>query len=72
MSSSNFLNFSEALYALRWGDKIARRSWGFDGQYLSLDYDAETIRWHMGSLYHCWTATPDQILAEDWYVVSDV
>jgi len=69
MSSSNFLNFSEALYALRWGDKIARRSWDFDGQYLSLDYSAHTIRWQTGDR---WLPMSNELFAEDWYVVSDV
>jgi len=69
--TSNFLNFSDALNHLRWGDRIARRSWR-KGQSAVVDYrngDA-TIRVEgtgHGSVANFLSGV--DILAEDWYVL---
>jgi hypothetical protein len=69
--TSNFLNFSDALNHLRWGERIARRKW-LPGEYIQMDYngDRTTIFFHDE---YCadddWEPSPRMILAEDWYVV---
>ena len=69
--STQFLNFSDALNHLRWGDCIARRSWP-KGQTVVVDYriSPATIRVEgtgRGIAEHFLSGS--NLLAEDWYVV---
>lgn len=72
--TSNFLNFSEALNHLRWGERVARRKWR-EGQFIQVDYTSEP-KAHI--FYHDefgneddWEPSDRMILAEDWYVLGD-
>jgi hypothetical protein len=69
-ASTEFLNFSEALHHLRWGDKIARRKWtrnrhvqaqyGQDITGIAVITPGFTTHYRLGG---------SDIMAEDWYVV---
>lgn len=66
--STEFLNFSDALNHLRWGEKIARRGW-IKNKYAKAVYGGTqptqlTIRggFNLSGL---------DIMAEDWYVLSE-
>jgi hypothetical protein len=64
--STEFLNFSEGLNHLRWGDRVARRGWQ-EGRYIQLRYPDMTILHFSG--FGAWQTSQKDILAEDWYVV---
>jgi hypothetical protein len=67
--STEFLNFSDALHHLRWGDKIARRAWKGE-MYLHIDYIKRRIIVYIdGRVPTVWSGN-EGILAEDWYVLS--
>ncbi len=68
--STDFLNFSEALHHLRWGDKIARRIWS-TGQYVQATYTMgdTALRVVGGPRFERGKLTGTEIMAEDWYVV---
>lgn len=67
--STEFLNFSDALHHLRWGEKVARRSWPED-TWLEIVYGHnETRLWKIEGLgTNRWVHGID-LIAEDWYVV---
>jgi hypothetical protein len=70
--TTQFLNFSDALNHLRWGERIARREWKGE-MYLWLDYSPE--RHHIllyieGRVPITWSGNAG-ILAEDWYVLGE-
>jgi hypothetical protein len=71
--TTEFLNFSDALHHLRWGSKIARRSWP-TGSYIHLNYDFRTVYAYPADS-NCgpvlWHTAPSDIVAEDWYVVEE-
>jgi hypothetical protein len=69
--STQFLNFSDALNHLRWGDRIARRNWR-KGQSVVVDYrhpDATIRVENKGYGYTDNYLSGADILAEDWYVL---
>ena len=70
--STEFLNFSEALNHLRWGEKVARRSWD-TGSYLRVNYrrDRSRIEVTVAAIRRTieWNNNCEALLAEDWYVV---
>jgi hypothetical protein len=73
--SSEFLNFSEALNHLRWGERIARRTWR-EGKYIFMEYrndHAPAVRIKTGytTTHSTWAPCQETILAEDWYVLGD-
>ena len=69
--STEFLNFSDALHHLRWGEKIARRCWG-TGPYVYAEYinGEENRLKYVGpnGPTNNWLHGVD-IMAEDWYVI---
>jgi hypothetical protein len=67
--SSNFLNFSDALNHLRWGDRIARRGWKGHIILNYTDRPAPFLACTGG--WMPWSPTSAEILAEDWYVLGD-
>jgi len=73
--SRQFLNFSEALNHLRWGERIARRSWNKDRyiqiQYRPTDNDNRIICYPDYCVPSLWNCTVPEILAEDWYVLGE-
>lgn len=68
--TTEFLNFSDALHYLRWGERVSRRAWK----------GTKTIRVKYGQKPRLISSTrysdslwvPDSacLLAEDWYVVN--
>ena len=68
--STEFLNFSDALNHLRWGEKIARRKW--KGTYIKVVYGATFTSFRLYD-YHGYgirnSLVGEDIMAEDWYVV---
>jgi hypothetical protein len=76
--SSNFLNFSDALNHLRWGERLARRGWSGRAN-IKINYVPESAsakprieRTRSGDRYsERWYPTQTDILAEDWYVLGD-
>ena len=69
--STQFLNFSDALNHLRWGDRIARRSWR-KGQSAVVDYRDPDATIRVEGTGHGSEAnfhSGADILAEDWYVL---
>lgn len=69
--STNFLNFSDALNHLRWGERVARRTWKHAN--LKLHYPEMNILAHNREydINLQWTPTQSEILAEDWYVLGE-
>jgi hypothetical protein len=68
--STQFLNFSDALHYLRWGERIARRSWP-QGKSVVVDYRTEAT-FLVETTQSCNVLrylTGTDILAEDWYVL---
>lgn len=72
--TSEFLNFSDALHHLRWGRKIARRSWPA-GSFLKAIYNTGAtyiIRGDsIGRISGPTSVSGEEIMAEDWFVVGD-
>lgn len=67
--STEFLNFSDALHHLRWGERIARREWKGE-MHLWLDYSSHRILLYIeGRVPLIWSSNSECVLAEDWYVV---
>jgi len=65
--STEFLNFSEALNHLRWGEKIARRSWRSNKYAEAVYRNSETTLRVIEGL----GPTNVDIMAEDWYVLGE-
>ena len=66
--STNFLNFSDALHHLRWGEKIARRAWS--GSYVEVEYYEKETTLYIEDMYgRSYRISGEDIMAEDWYVV---
>jgi hypothetical protein len=72
-ATTEFLNFSDALHHLRWGERVARRVWS-SGHYVEVLYTnvesprlliknrlAQTTMMHIGG---------HDLMAEDWYVLG--
>jgi len=78
--STEFLNFSEALNHLRWGERVSRRGWNEKNQFIKLQYPDEHSKMRHPYIYIApvnrvlvpWTPTQTDLLAEDWYVLSEV
>lgn len=69
--TSNFLNFSDALNHLRWGERVARRTW-IPGEYIMIDYHEQPpyiVFYNEWGNVDEWWPSARMILAEDWYVV---
>jgi hypothetical protein len=70
--STEFLNFSEALNHLRWGDCIARRSWP-EGDCAMASYHSTptglVVVRRRGSMQA--NMEGEDIMAEDWFVLSE-
>lgn len=69
-SATEFLNFSDALHHLRWGERIARRTWN-NGRYVEAKYDGTTalrVKDRDGSHIAGYLFGTD-LMAEDWYVL---
>ena len=70
--SRQFLNFSEALYHLRWGERVSRRTWG--GYWLKMDYSQDPPRilyYPRDAVPVVWACGQSHIIAEDWYVLGE-
>lgn len=68
--TTEFLNFSDALNHLRWGERIARRLWNGE-MYLRLDYNKHRIILYIEDRVPItWSGGAD-LLAEDWYVLGE-
>jgi hypothetical protein len=71
--TSEFLNFSDALNHLRWGERLARRQWR-QGEWIQIDYNTTptTIFFHdRFENEDDWCPSPRMLIAEDWYVVGE-
>ena len=73
--STEFLNFSDALNYLRWGERIARRTWKPDS-YLKANYTGGRSRIELfvkriSSWPVEWRDNCEDLLAEDWYVLGE-
>lgn len=71
--TTQFLNFSDALNHLRWGERIARRTWK-TGSYLKINYTPPRSRIELcvadvGRSME-WYNNCEALLAEDWYVLG--
>ena len=68
--STEFLNFSDALHHLRWGEKIARRVWT-DGKCVEVRYDEEETHLYISGGYRLdrMKLAGFEVLAEDWFVL---
>lgn len=66
--STEFLNFSDALNHLRWGEKIARRGWR-KKKYAKAVYGG-TSPTHL-TIVNGFGLSGADIMAEDWYVLSE-
>ena len=77
--STEFLNFSEALNHLRWGDRIARRGWNGKGMCIQIQYPDVHSKMKRPYIYMTpvdsicvpWVASQTDLLAEDWFVLSE-
>ena len=69
--TTEFLNFSDALNYLRWGERIARRSWV--RKYVVADYSGQTagliVRYNGANIRTTLSGT--DLMAEDWYVLGE-
>ena len=71
--STEFLNFSDALNHLRWGDRIARRNWA-KGEYVRALYESGpvSLRRYAGRFGGSQRSLiGSDIMAEDWYVLGE-
>lgn len=73
------MNFSEALYALKIGKRVAREGWNGAGQWaqlVSLDVRSDKPRRPYFELFTAqkdfahWVPSGSDILAEDWAIVE--
>ena len=77
--STEFLNFSEALNYLRWGDRVARRGWNDKNMHIAVQYPDQNSKMGRPYIYMVpvdsvpipWVASQADILAEDWYALSE-
>lgn len=71
--STQYLNFSDALHHLRWGERVARRTWS-PGYYIKVAYHRSSTRIMHHSPYAApegWRVPSTQLMAEDWYVLGE-
>jgi len=71
--TSNFLNFSDALNHLRWGERVARRKWQ-EEEFIQIDYNVSPACLFFHDEWgneDDWNPSERMILAEDWYVLGD-
>jgi len=70
--STEFLNFSDALHHLRWGNNISRREWK-GGAELVMNYNGEVpdfvVVYNHSPRGMDISLESRDIMAEDWYVV---
>lgn len=69
--TTEFLNFSDALHHLRWGERIARRSW--EKMYVVVTYyDLNpSIKVVSNDGLIGTSLSGRDIMAEDWYVLGE-
>lgn len=73
------MDFSEALKQVKAGSKISRDGWNGPGQFIQLQTPDENSKMGLPYLYITtvdgkrvpWLASQTDLLADDWYVVSE-
>lgn len=71
------MNFSEALEAMKHGEKVARKEWLKD-RYLFIDKEDRTIRFYNGLSFSedekisVPLMTSPSLLANDWYIKTEM
>ena len=64
------MNFSEALKAMKMGSKVSREAWRGKTSYICIDNGEFWIRLPDGKIRRKSTFRSEEILADDWFVVT--
>lgn len=72
------MDFGEALYALKHGEKVARVGWNGKGQFIKMQVPDENSKMRHPYLYISpvdgnlvpWVASQTDLLATDWFVIQ--
>lgn len=78
-SELEHMTFGEAIFALKGEQRVAREGWNGKGMYIELQIPDENSKMQRPYIYMCpvdgmlvpWIASQTDMLAEDWFVVTE-